>query len=187
MRVAMPRLISRQKDPYWDGFINRPPFDANNLVPPAIRAAADGQVFPGKAETHTPEVMAEHIKVLGRFFGADLVGIAQADRNGDTDYPFAIVCAIRSEHDPKRSPGIGGQAAVLTGAYVTFNIAAAIREFGFHATRSGELDAERLAESAGIGSLDSEGRLVTRKFGRKVYIADVIRTDLPLTPGTGQG
>jgi hypothetical protein len=93
----------------------------------------------------------------------------------------------QAEHDPRSSPGIGGQAAVLTGAYVTFNIAVAIHEFGFHATRSGELDAERLAESAGIGSLDSEGRLVTREFGRKVYIADVIRTDLPLTPDTGQG
>jgi hypothetical protein len=174
------------KDPYWDAFINKPPLDANNLVPPAIRSAVDGQVFPVKAETHTPEVMAEHIKALGRFLGADLVGIANRDPVDADDYPFAIVCAVRSEYDPRTSPGIGGQAAALTGAFVTFSLAAAIREFGYRATRSDEADIDQIAASAGLGTLDSEGRLVTGEFGRAVHLAGVVLTDLPLNPNSAE-
>lgn len=180
MHLAMPHLPRKSRDPYWDAFINRAPSDMNNLVPPAIRQVAEGQVFPVKADTHTPEVMTEHVKEMGRFFGADLVGIAKIDVEGE--YPYAIMCAIRSEYDPRESNGIGGQAAVLTGAYVTFNLAAAIREFGYRATRSNETELDRLAERAGLGRLDTAGHLLTRDFGLKVYVADAILTDLPLSP-----
>ena len=95
--------------------------------------------------------MSEHIKDLGRFFGADQVGIAQLGPGGDTEYSFAIVIMIRTEDDPRTSQGIGGQAAALTGEYVSFNLAAAIREFGFRATRSGQADGHRLAVCAGLG------------------------------------
>ncbi len=128
--------------------------------------------------------MSEHIKDLGRFFGADQVGIAQLGPGGDTEYSFAIVIMIRTEDDPRTSQGIGGQAAALTGEYVSFNLAAAIREFGFRATRSGQADGHRLAACAGLGQLDQAGRLETREFGRKLHIPDGIRTDLPLSPGT---
>lgn len=180
MRLAMPHLPWKSKDPYWDAFINRAPSDMKNLVPPAIRAAAEGQVYPVKADTHTPEVMAEQVKELGRFFGADLAGIARCD--AEVEFRFAIVPVIRSEYDPRVSQGIGGQASVLTGAYVTFNLAAAIREFGYRATRGDETEVDRLAERAGLGTIDSEGRLVTGDFGRKIYVADPILTDLPLSP-----
>jgi hypothetical protein len=180
MRLAMPHLPWKSKDPYWDAFINKAPSDANNLVPTAIRDATEGQVFPVKADTHTPEVMAEHIKEMGRFFGADLVGIARSNSHDQEGYPFAIVCVIRSEYDPRVSPGIGGQAAALTGAYVTFNLAAAIREFGYRATRVSEADLDGLAAHAELGSLDVDGRLITKDFGKRVHVADAILTDLPL-------
>ena len=171
-------------DPYWDDFINRPPADANNLVPPAIAATTEGQVFPVKTEIHAPGIMSDQMKDLGRFFGADDVGVAELGPGGDTEYPFAIVCIVASEYNTRAVEGIGGQAAALTGGYVSFNIAGAIREYGFRATRSHEADADLLAACAGLGKLDNEGRLVTPKFGRKVHIADVIRTDLPLSPGS---
>jgi hypothetical protein len=185
MRIALPRLRWKaEDDPYWDAFINRPPVDPNNLVPHAIRAAADGQVFPAKSETHTPEVTAQHIKELALFFGASLVGVARLSLGGDGAYPFAIVAAIASKYDPEVSPGIGGQAAALTGAYVSFNIAAAIREFGFHAQRWNNGDVDRLAVCAGLGKPDSKGHLVTSQFGRDVYVAEAVLTDIPLSPDT---
>lgn len=181
MRLALRHLPWKSKDPYWDAYINRAPSDLNNLVPPAIRDTTEGQVYPVKADTHTPEVMAEHVKEMGRFFGADLVGIAKTAADEEGEYPFAIVCVIKSDYDPRVSRGIGAQAAALTGGYVTFSLAAAIREFGYRATRRSEVNLDRLAERAGLGRLDSEGRLVTPDFGRKAYIADVILTDLPLS------
>ena len=174
----------RPRDPYWDAYVRRPPADPGNLVPPAVRNAPEGAVYPVKSDVHTPEVMTGHIEELGRFFGAELVGVATLGLDDGNDYPFAVVCAVRAEYDPRKSPGVGGQAAVLTGAYVTFNLAAAIREFGFRATRSGDHDIDRIAACAGLGTLDATGRLVTSELGTRHYLADVIRTDLPLKPGT---
>jgi hypothetical protein len=176
----------RAKDPYWEAYISRPPADPSNLVPPAIRHAPEGAVYPVKSDVHTPEVMTEHVRELGRFFGAALVGVVRLSLDDHNDYPFAVVCAIPAEYDPTRSPGIGGQAAALTGAYVTFNLAAAIREYGFRATRLGaeHVDLERLALCAGMRALDNDGRPRARAHRRKLVLADVIRTDLPLNPGT---
>jgi hypothetical protein len=182
MRIVIRHPRSKAGDPYWDAFINRPPVDPNNLVPPAIRAAADGQVFPAKSEIHAPEVMSEHVKELGRFFGATLVGIARLSEDGGDQYRFAILPAIASEYDPRVSLGIGGQAAALIGAYVSFNLAAAIREFGFHAQRWAGEDLDRLAVCAGLGKPDSEGHLVTSRLGRNVYLAEAVLTDMPLSP-----
>jgi hypothetical protein len=103
----------------------------------------------------------------------------------DDAYPVAIICAIRSEYDPRTSSGVGGQAAALTCAYVTFNLAAAIREFGYNATRAGEADVEGLAVRAGLGTLDAHGRFVTREFGSRVYLGDAVYTDLPLAVDGG--
>jgi len=42
--------------------------------------------------------------------------------------------------------------------------------------------AEQLAAAAGLGTLDADGRLVTRELGTRVHVANVIVTDLPLAP-----
>jgi len=47
--------------------------------------------------------------------------------------------------------------------------------------------AERLAVAAGLGNLNLDGRLVTPRFGRLVYVAEVIFTDLPLEPDGQEG
>ena len=178
--------IRSQPDPYEDFYLNSKAMDPRNLIVNRIREAPEGSVFAVKAETHTPEVMADHIKELGRFFGADLTVIASTEGLGletasggdERPLPFAIFCLFKSAHDPREAPGIGGQAAALKGAFATFQLGAIIREYGFHATRWRD-GVDALAAKAGLGSLEGD-RLKTHQFGTKVHVADVILTDLPV-------
>jgi hypothetical protein len=179
---------SHKDDPYWDFFINTPPADVANTVTEMIRSAPEGNVFPTKAELHTPDITSSHVKELARYLGTDLVGIARLpgaveDKGaGDNVYPFAVVCAVQTDYDPRQAPGIGGQVPVQKGLFITFVLSAWIRELGYRATAVLEPDAEKLAVVAGLGTLNEEGRLVTPQFGARVHVANVIRTDLPLAP-----
>jgi hypothetical protein len=168
------------RDPYWDFFINTPPADRANSVLDVIRQAPEGSVFPTRADLHSPEVTASHVKEMARYLGADLVGITQLD-NDDAGHPFAIVCAVRAHDDPREAPGIGGQVPVQNGLFVTFVLSAWIRELGYRASTATSLDGTRLAVAARLGTLDRIGRLVTAEYGTRIHVADVIRTDLPLT------
>jgi hypothetical protein len=179
-------------DPYWDFFINTPPADLANTVTEMIRSAPEGNVFPTKAELHTPDITSSHVKDLATYLGTDLVGIAQlnaatssASQKGqedDSNYPFAVICAVQADYDPRQASGIGGQVPVQKGLFITFVLSAWIRELGFRATAVLDPNAEKLAAAAGLGTLNAEGRLVTPKFGSRVHVANVIRTDLPLAP-----
>jgi len=192
-------LWSRRRkveDPYEDFFLNAQPADPGNLIVNRIRQAPEGSVFAVKAETHTPQVMAGHVKELGRFFGAEVVHIAASgsldlphggtgetqDDSGQTDLPFAIIMLFRAELDPRESPGIGGHVGALRGAFAAFQVSAIIREFGFQASRLSLAEPDKVAASVGLGSLDRSGRLQTAKLGTKLHIADVILTDLPVKP-----
>ena len=179
------RKNAHDDDPYWDFFINTPPADLVNSVPELIRGAPEGNIFPTKKELHTPEITSSHVKGMARYIGADLVGIATVsskDAPADAPCPFAVICAVRADYDPRTSPGVGGQVPVQNGLFVTFVLSAWIRELGFRATVAPGAHAERLAAAAGLGALDPGGRLVTREFGPRVHVADAILTDLPLAP-----
>ena len=175
---------SYKKDPYWDFFINTPPADLANTVTEMIRKAPDGNVFPTKAELHTPEITSSHVKGMAEYFGAELVGIAKlpSNLNQAETYPFAIICAVHADYDPRAALGIGGQVPVQNGLFITFVLSAWIRELGFRASAAPDPDADRLAAAARLGTLNRDGRLVTMKFGTNVHIANIIRTDLPLAP-----
>jgi hypothetical protein len=179
--VAWPRKPSRENDPYWDFFIDTPPADLANSAVEIIRQAPEGNVFPTRAELHTPEVTSRHVKEMARYLGADLVGITASNPESEP-LPFAVVCAVRADDDPRTSRGVGGQVPVQNGLFVTFVLSAWIRELGFRATRTEDLRGEPLAARAGLGTLDAAGRLVTREFGARVHVANVILTDLPLAP-----
>ena len=166
-------------DPYWDAFINRPPADPNNLLPHAFKQVPGGGVNPIKTEVHSPNVMAAHVKELGRFYGADLVGIVERP---NADPPFAIVSVLKTDHDTRTARGLGGQAPALKSMFATFTLGAYIRELGYRASRVELPQADHLAVVAGLGQLGPDGRLVTRRFGRRVHVAEVILTDLPLEP-----
>jgi hypothetical protein len=174
---------SHENDPYWDLFINRPPADLANTAIEMIRKAAEGNVFPTKAELHTPDITSSHVKGMAEYFGAELVGIVRlnAEDNGDGEfYPFAVICAVHADYDPRTSLGIGGQVPVQNGLFITFILSAWIRELGFRATAKQKTNVEKLAAKAGLGTLNSDGRLITPQFGAKVYVAEAIFTDLPL-------
>jgi len=161
-------------DPYWESFINKPFADLANSLPELIRNAPEGNIFPTKADIHTPEITSDHVKELARYLGADLVGIARLDRkefdNGEGN-SFAVICTVGAEVDPREAPGVGGQVPIQNGLFVTFVLSAWIRELGFRATAAADPDAERLAAAAGLGTVN---------FGTRVHVANVIRTDLPL-------
>jgi hypothetical protein len=182
LKFPWSRKDAPDDDPYWDFFINTPPADLTNTVTELIRNAPAGNIFPTPADMHTPEITAQHVKEMARYFGAELVGIARLETTADNpdSYPFAILCAVRAEYDPRVSPGIGGQVPVQNGLFITFVLSAWIRELGFRTSVAPHLEAETLAAQAGLGTLDARGRLVTPQFDTKVYIADAICTDLPL-------
>jgi len=183
LRLPWSRKTSHDDDPYWDFFINTPPADLANYVAEMIRKAPGGNIFPTKTDLHTPEITSSHVKELARYLGADLVGIARLASSAGPEtlgYPFAVVCVVRAEYDPRRAPGIGGQVPVQNGLFVTFVLSSWIRELGFRAISSEDPNAEKLAVAAGLGTLNPEGRLVTTKYGSQVHVANVIHTDLPL-------
>jgi hypothetical protein len=186
MRLPFARPRPTDRDPYWEAFINKAPADPNNVIPHAFSQVQDGETNPVCTEVHSPNTMSSHIKELGRFYGADLIGIVAVPTGGRpaSDQEFAIVTVLKAEYDPRTAAGVGGQTPALKGLFATFTLAAYIRELGYRATRAFAEDnrGDRLAAAAGLGDLTADGRLVTRRFGRGVYIAEVIVTDLPLQP-----
>jgi hypothetical protein len=197
-KLPWPGKDSHGDDPYWDFFINTPPEDLTNTVTDLIRKAPAGNIFPTKAELHTPEITASHVKGMAQYFGAELIGIVKLDHHASRplaaegksegqptnseahDLPFAVICAVHADYDPRTSPGIGGQVPVQNGLFITFVLSAWIRELGFRAVIVRDTDTDALAAKAGLGNLNSQGRLVAASFGAKVYVADAIYTDLPL-------
>lgn len=184
LRVSWGR--SEDDDPYWESFINRPPADVMNSMPEIIRRAPEGNVFPVKSELHSPDVMASYVKELTLYLKADLAGVADLSKQSAElahGFPYAVVAGVKAEYDPYTSPGIGGQVPVQAGQFATFIVASWIREMGFRASIKIEVsreDRERLAIAAGLGTRDNNGRLTVPKFGTKIYIADIIFTDLPM-------
>jgi hypothetical protein len=150
-------------DPYWDAFINRAPYDPNNVIPYAFKQVEPGGVNPVRTEVHSPNVMSSHVKELAKFYGAERVGIVALG-----DGRSAIVCLLHSDYDPKTALGVGAQTPAMKGLFATYTLGAYIRELGY-TTEACDLDAEDLAHKA---------RLVCQGM----HVADPIVTDLPLEP-----
>ncbi len=191
LKFPWPGKNSHKDDPFWEFFINTPPADLTNTVTELIRNAPAGNIFPNKAELHTPEITSSHVKGMAKYFGTELIGIAKLDDrsprplappgNGESnEFPFAILCAVHADYDPRQAKGIGGQMPVQNGLFITFVLSSWIRELGFRATVVRDANVDALAAKAGLGTLNGNGRLVSREFGTEVYVADAIYTDLPL-------
>lgn len=174
---------SHRGDPYWDFFVNTPPADRTNTVIELIRNAPAGNVFPTKAELHTPEITSSHVKGMAQYFGAELIGILQLGAEvpvNPEDFPFAILCAVHTDYDPRQAKGVGGQMPVQNGLFITFVLSSWLRELGFRAKVVRDQDFDAMAAKAGMGTLNRSGRLVTPELGSNVYVADAIYTDLPM-------
>jgi hypothetical protein len=181
-------LTGGGRDPLWDHFINHAPADSKNNLTPALQGAPEGRIYPVKTEVSDPQVMSRQLKEFGQWVGADLVGVAalqpahlRSDGQSDVLYPFAVVCAIASDYDPRKAKGLGGQLAVQNGAVVNHHLRNYIRELGYRASIGGA-DPLTMAVAAGLGTLDRNGHLVTNIHGFYIHVADPILTDLPLAP-----
>ena len=186
----------------WESFIQSPPSDPRNDLNSAIIEAPEGSIFPVKTEVTDPAEMARNLKELARWLGAASLGIvslsssASDDSAGEKDlqsegeettsrrYPFAFVCTLAAEYDPRTAKGLGGQLAVRNGAVVNHHLRAYIREMGYRATFGG-VDPAAVAMAAGLGQPDGSGRYITGKRGAGLHLADAILTDLPLAPDAG--
>jgi len=181
LRIPWPK--SDDDDPYWQFFLNELPGDRRNSTIDMIRRAPGGAINPVKAELHSPEITSGHIKEFANYLLAISCGIVDLSKQPEEiaqGYHYGVLCVVPSEVDTHTHEGIGGQAGVQRGLYVTFVVAAYIRELGIRAVAAPEPAAERLAELAGLGKLNEAGRLVVPKYGTRVHVADLIRTDLPL-------
>ncbi len=158
-----------------------------------------------RAEVSNPLVMSTKIKSVGRFFGADLVGITRLNeswvyshsynrltgRNDPTklpsQYKFAVVIGIEMDYDKIAASGIEASAATGLGyskmAFVSSLLAQFIRILGHDALPCGNDTALSipLAVDAGLGELGRNGLLVTPQFGPRIRLCKVF-TDLPLKP-----
>ena len=158
----------------------------------------------GEPVKETPEEMSRIIKLVARYFGASLVGIAglhpswlyshEYNTIKRQHYPLeiregcdnAIVMAIEMDYETMRmapngiqgsSTGLGySKMAFLANLMATF-----IRGLGYQAIPSGNDTALSvpLAMAAGLGELGRHGILITKKFGPRVRLCKVF-TDLPL-------
>jgi hypothetical protein len=180
--------LTRQDDPYWDGFINRPPSDARNILTELMKKAPEGNVFPTQHELHSPNVTAKHVKELTTYLSKKraVVGIVDLSKQPPEiarGYANAIVSGIDAEYDPYVSPGVGGQVALQAGQYYNWIVSSWIREMGFRATMKIDVpraEREHLAVVAGLGKLNGDGKLTVPRYGTKVHIVDIIFTDLPM-------
>ena len=202
------RLFKRRKfDPLWDHFIHSQPSDPKNDLTAAIASAPAGRIYPVKTEDSDPAATSKTIMELARWLGADVVGIvsrefaagqarddaekqsyeAEPSVDGESDHPESssqnfragLVCGFFTDYDPSEAKGLGGQQAVQKGAVLTHYMASYIRELGFRAAIGG-VSPILIAEAAGLGRTDTEGRFVTRSKGRMLHLAEAVLTDLPL-------
>jgi reductive dehalogenase len=157
-----------------------------------------------------PSKMSEKIKRVGRWFGANLVGISELNRlwlyshwgdhgaklgemfkPGDPvelpeEYTYVIVFAIDMDYtDIQRSPAV--TPAIDLGyskmAFTAASVAEFIRILGYQAIPSGNDMGLTIpmAVDAGLGELARNGQLITEEYGPRVRISKVF-TDLPLLP-----
>jgi len=180
-----------------------------NCLNELVAGAVDGPVRPLQHQFASPDEAAEHLRAVARYFGADLVGIAEVDdafvythaghesgasseragRPIQLAHRYAIVMAIEMDYRLISSSPSYIDAAEVGRGYVragmtAVSVAAYLRELGWparaHTVRNEEVLQVPLAVEAGLGELGRNGFLVTARYGPRVRLSTVT-TELPLT------
>ncbi|TFF93892.1 reductive dehalogenase [Candidatus Thorarchaeota archaeon] len=145
--------------------------------------------------------LTEMVKHAAKFFGADLVGVAEidprwiysTDRQGNPfdisdSMRYGIVMALEMDYDAiATSPSFTSSAETGLGysrmAFVETELSAFIRRLGYTAIPCGNDIALSvpLAIDAGLGQYGRHGLLITREYGPRVRLAKVL-TDMQLVP-----
>jgi NAD-dependent dihydropyrimidine dehydrogenase PreA subunit len=162
----------------------------------------DDPVSPDPFPVSDPLWMSKRIKEVARFYGANLVGIANLDEHwvyshyferlsgdyGKLEIPhkFAIVLGIEMDWpEINTSPDPEASAATALAysqmATLSASLAKYIRALGYPAIPSGNDTGQSipLAIDAGLGELGRNGLLLSPEYGPRQRICKVL-TDLPL-------
>ena len=180
----------------------------DNCLTLHMAAATDGAVNPQRVEVSDPSAMSERIKAVGRFLGADLVGISQLNQayvyshsmarlggakegsEVELGHRYAISIGVQMDyHKIKASPSHIDAAEVGLAyskvAKTVCQLAAYIRELGYPARAHHVVNEQvlhvPLAVAGGLGELGRLGFLMTKEFGPRLRLGTVT-TDLPLAP-----
>jgi reductive dehalogenase len=174
-----------------------------DVIPP-LTTLVDGEAAPTMAPIpEDPRVLSNHIKSMGYFLRADIVGICQLpqyavyshDANGDPvecNHKYAILLVIDQGYQTMNgSTGIDwisnsqSQQGYSTAAFVSSLMADYIRRLGYSAraqcTGSYQVLITPLLLQAGIGELSRAGIVLNPFLGLR-FKAAAVTTDLPLMP-----
>jgi hypothetical protein len=183
------RASRREERALWDGFVHRAPYDPLTIVTPRLMDAPEGRVNPLVSEVHSPEVMSEHLQVLGRSLGADLVVVVPLDDvanrkvqetfgSDPRTYAHAVVAAVRANYDVDAAPGLGGQFPLIKAQMLDFVLASYIRELGYPATV--HYFPNQAAARTLLGTLSSTSDDALKRLRPYAVVAGILLTDLPL-------
>lgn len=195
-------------DPIYGSTMGIPRSD--NCLTYHLVSAVDGPLNPKRTPAGDPARMSWKIKEIGRFFGADRVGICRLNpayvashrwdeylagqgkpaRRIRLEHRFAVCLVFKRDYRLVRAghsyiDGAEGSLVYNRAAVAACQLAAFIRELGWparaHHEREEEVLQVPLAVEAGLGELGRLGMLITPQWGPRVRIATVT-TDLPLQP-----
>jgi len=162
-----------------------------------------GDAAPRSADLSDPQRNANAIKALGYWFGADLVGVCEAQSwmwyshkdDGSAVEPYhkyAVVMLIDQGFETMEGAsgddwisGAQSMRAYLRGAEIAGVMAAHLRRLGYPARSQTNADSDILqippTLMAGLGELSRIGELVLSPFVGPRFKTVVLTTDLPMT------
>jgi len=165
----------------------------------------DGEIAAKKAPIpEEPEILSRHIKRLGYFLRADIVGICNLpqyavyshDRNDnpiELNHKFAVVIVIDQDYETMLGSNgydwISGSQSYIgysTSAFIASIMADYIRKLGYpalaHHVGTYQVAISPLLLLAGIGEMSRMGASIINPFMGARFKAAAITTDLPLIP-----
>jgi len=187
--------------------------DAGNFFTTALGQAPNGTMNPVRTPVDDPAAMTRHIKRVGRYLGADIVGIGKAhpallygggslDDGGYTlagatdaespqelcrKYPYVIVTPVAWDYALAQAHRHHiGDAAYDTTLMQTILVLTALERYIKelgYSALRGRVNPQAAALAAGVGELGRNGLIITAQFGARIHLNDAILTDLPLEAG----
>ena len=189
----------------FERFINKHPLgDAFSSIMGHMIPLVDGEVSPAKAPLpEDPKALSQHIKQLGYFLRADIVGICRLPRYAvyshnlagnpvEINHKYAILLVVDQDYDTMRgSTGddwISGAQSFIgysSSAFMACIMANYIRKLGYPARAHHVFNYQVLVVPllllAGIGEICRAGVVLNPFLGTR-FKAAVVTTDLPLEP-----
>ncbi len=152
----------------------------------------DAAINPNKADLGDLDKITQHIKDFAKEVGADVVGVAEMDKNfvfKDTEAPphsRVLAFGLAMKFDMMSDIGQNSQQEVHRVYFKMLDIAVRIAQyiggFGYSAwahPNAGELAHVPMAYLAGLGELGKHGSLINPEFGSSWRLA-LVSTDMPL-------